>query len=85
MFIDGLVGRLVQRRQFEVWETAFDGQPCFMVAAELTRHEAVGVADERARRSPRQRLLVLDGRGDLIYRVYRPEGSQVLVRGGRYV
>jgi len=65
---EGLMGRLVDRRQFEVWEAASAGQPCFMVAAALTRAQAIGVANERAARSPRQQVLVLDGRGTLVYR-----------------
>jgi 3-phenylpropionate/cinnamic acid dioxygenase small subunit len=80
VILGGLIARLVDRRQFEVWETASDGQPCFMVAAELTRQEAVGVANRRALANPRQRMLVLDGRGNLIYRVHRPQGSRSLVR-----
>jgi hypothetical protein len=95
VFIEQLVGRLVERverRSFEVWETAAAGPPpdssepvsrfagervgngrtagrsCFMVAAALTRQEAVGVANERARLHPRPTLLVLDGRGNLVYR-----------------
>ena len=69
MLFENLVGRFVERRQFEVWEMAGAGQPCFMVAAALTRQEAQGVAKRRARRQPGQRLLVLDGRGNLVYRV----------------
>jgi hypothetical protein len=65
--MEGLVGRLVDRRQFEVWEAASPGQPCFMVAAALTRQEAVGVANERAARHPGQRVLVFDGRGNLVF------------------
>jgi hypothetical protein len=71
VLIEGLVGRLVERverRNFEVWETAAAGRPCFMVAAALTRQEAVGVANERARLRPHPTLLVLDGRGNLVYR-----------------
>ena len=72
MFFENLVGRFAGRRQFEVWEMAGAGQHCFMVAAALTRHEAQGVANTRAQRrpgQPGQRLLVLDGRGNLVYRV----------------
>jgi hypothetical protein len=71
VFIEGLVGRLVERverRDFEVWETPAAGRPCFMVAAALTRQAAVGVANERARLHTRPHLLVLDGRGNLVYR-----------------
>jgi hypothetical protein len=69
VFFENLVGRFAERRQFEVWEMAGAGQPCFMVAAALTRHEAQGVANARAQRQPGQRLLVLDGRGNLVYRI----------------
>jgi hypothetical protein len=65
---EGLMGRFVDRRQFEVWEAASAGLPCFMVAAALTRAQAIDVANERAARSPRQQVLVLDGRGTLVYR-----------------
>ncbi len=66
--MDNLVGRFVDRRQFEVWETASGGHPCFMVAAELTRQEAIGVANGRAKHRNGERLLVLDARGNPVYR-----------------
>jgi hypothetical protein len=72
VFMDGLVGRLVDRtgrRDFEVWETAAVGQPSFMLAVALTRQEAVGMANARVRLRPRPGLRVLDGLGNLIYRV----------------
>ncbi len=69
MFMDKVVGRFVERRQFEVWETAPGGQPCFMVAAALTRQEAVSVANGRALQRRGERLLVLDGEGNPVYRI----------------
>jgi hypothetical protein len=69
VFFENLVGRFAERRQFEVWEMTGAGQHCFMVAAALTRQEAQGVAKTRAQRQPGQRLFVLDGRGNLVYRV----------------
>jgi hypothetical protein len=63
-----LVDRLVDRRQYEVWESPFVGRPCFMVAAALTRRQAVEVADARAGRDPQQLTLVLDAHGQVVYR-----------------
>ena len=72
MSIEGLVGRLVERtgrRDFEVWETAAAGRQSFMLAAALTRQQAVGMANARARLRPRPGVRVLDGLGNLIYRI----------------
>lgn len=72
MSIEGLMGRLVERtgrRDFEVWEATAAGQQSFMLAAALTRQQAVGMANARARLRPRPGVRVLDGRGNLIYRV----------------
>jgi hypothetical protein len=70
--IEGLMGRLVAgagRRDFEVWETAAAGQPSFMLAAALTRQQAVGMANARALLRPRPGVRVLDRLGNLVYRV----------------
>ena len=67
--VENLVGQFVDRRQFEVWETTLGGQPRLMVAAELTRQEAIGVAIGRARFRTGERLLVLDARGNPVYRI----------------
>ena len=71
MTLGQIVGRItgrVGRRDFEVWETAPAGQSCYMVAAALTRQQALGVANARARLHPRPSTLVLDGRGNLVHR-----------------
>lgn len=71
MMIGELVGRIVERvdrRDFEVWETAAAGRPCFMVAASLTRQQALGVANAHARLHHRPHTLVLDGQGNLVHR-----------------
>jgi hypothetical protein len=71
VIFEALVGRIVQRvdrHDFEVWETPAAGRPCYMVAAALSRQQALVVANERARAPLRPQLLVLDGRGNLVHR-----------------
>jgi hypothetical protein len=71
VIFEGLVGRIVERvdrHDFEVWETPAAGRPCFMVAAALSRQEALAMAGERSRTHLRPQVLVLDGRGNLVHR-----------------
>ena len=67
-----LISGGARRRQFEVWAAAVNGSsgapPLVMVAGSLTRHQAVRLAEQHLTSWSPARVLVLDGRGDPVYR-----------------